>query len=208
MIENLKHIGLLFLVILSLSAETFAQRINFSTWSGSDDIVIMPVDGKSGSLKFNDKEKVIRSNMPAIVIAKNDLQQIAIFEITAPTEFDITIELDHPGYLSNGGDPEKGTIPLVLNMAYTNNGQGNSTNVPPPTSAVDVPVGFNSVTFPVSRRGGGAPLPPTPEYGGFTRPKSKVYVYIYGAIGPIGTVSAGNYTATVNLNVYVAGGQD
>ena len=200
---------LVFLIILmgALSQPVFAQRINFSTWTGSEDIVITPVGAASSSLRFNDKVPVIRANMPEVVINKDD-PQVAIFEIAAPSEFDITIELDHLGFLAKDGDPDKGTIPLTLNMAYTNNGQGNSNQVPNAQSAQDVPVGFNSVTLPVNPRSGGAPLPPTPEYGGYTRPKSKVYVYIYGAIGPIGTVSAGDYTATVNLNVYVAGGQD
>jgi hypothetical protein len=205
--EKLKHIGLLFLVILSLSVETFAQRINFSTWSGSEDIIITPIGATSSSLRFNDKEKVIRANMPKIEIKKDD-PQVAIFQIEAPTEFDITVELDYPTFLAKDGDLNKGTIPFELRMAYTNNGQGSSTQVPNPQSAEDVPLGFNSVTMPVSKRGGGAPLPPSPEYGGYSRPKSRVYLYIYGAVGPIGTVSAGDYTATVNLNVYVAGGQD
>ncbi len=205
--EKIARVVGLLLLISTLSTSAIAQRINFNTWTGSEDIVITPVGATSSSLKFNDKEKVIKANMPKIEIKKDD-PQVAIFEITAPTEFDITVELDHLGFLSKDGDPDKGTIPLILNMSYTNNGQGNSNNVPNPNSAQDVPVGFNSITFPLSRRGGGAPLPPTPEYGGYTRPKSKVYVYIYGAIGPIGAVSAGNYTATVNLNVYVAGGQD
>lgn len=205
--EKIARVVVLLLVIGTFSSDLFAQRINFSTWTGSEDIVITPVGTTSSSLRFNDKQKVIKAKDPAIEIKKDD-PQVAIFEITAPTEFDITVELDHPGYLANGGDPNKGTIPLVLNMSYTNNGQGSSNQVPNPNSAQDVPVGFNSVTLPVNPRSGGAPLPPTPEYGGYTRPKSKVYLYIYGAIGPIGTVSAGDYTATVNLNVYVAGGQD
>ena len=205
--EKIGRVVVLMLLIGTLSMSVSAQRINFSTWSGSDDIVITPVGATSSSLRFNDKVPVIRANMPKIEIKKDD-PQVAIFEITAPSEFDITIELDHLGFLSKDGDPDKGTIPLILNMSYTNNGQGNSNQVPNAQSAQDVPVGFNSVTLPVNPRSGGAPLPPTPEYGGYTRPKSKVYVYIYGAIGPIGTVSAGDYTATVNLNVYVAGGQD
>ena len=205
--EKLKHIGLLFLVILSLSVETFAQRINFSTWSGSEDIIITPIGATSSSLRFNDKEKVIRANMPKIEIKKDD-PQVAIFQIEAPSEFDITVELDYPTFLAKDGDPDKGSIPFELRMAYTNNGQGSSNQIPNAQSAEDVPLGFNSVTMPVSRRGGGAPLPPSPEYGGYSRPKSRVYLYIYGAVGPIGTVSAGDYTATVNLNVYVAGGQD
>ena len=205
--EKIGRVVVLLLLIGTLSTSAIAQRINFSTWSGSDDIVITPVGATSSSLRFNDKVPVIRANMPEVVINKDD-PQVAIFEIAAPSEFDITIELDHLGFLAKDGDPDKGTIPLTLNMAYTNNGQGNSNQVPNAQSAQDVPIGFNSVTLPVNPRSGGAPLPPTPEYGGYTRPKSKVYVYIYGAIGPIGTVSAGDYTATVNLNVYVAGGQD
>ena len=203
-----KMARLVFLLILmgAITQPVFAQRINFNTWSGSDDIVITPVGATSSSLRFNDKEQNIRANMPKIEIKKDD-PQVAIFEITAPTEFDITIELNHPGFLAKGEGNSKETFPLELRMAYINNLPVNTVSAPAVGAALDVPPGINSVTFSVSRRGG-APLPPTPEYGGYTRPKSKVYVYIYGAIGPIGTVSAGDYTATVNLNVYVAGGQD
>jgi hypothetical protein len=205
---KLKLLGLLCSLGLLLCSEAFAQRINFSTWTGSDDIVITPIGATSSSLRFNDKEKVIRSNMSNKIEIKKDDPQVAIFQIEAPTEFDITVELDYPTFLAKDGDPSKGTIPFELRMAYTNNGQGSSTQIPNPQSAEDVPMGFNSITMPVSRRGGGAPLPPTPEYGGYTRPKSKVFLYIYGSIGPTGTISAGDYTAAVNLNVYVAGGQD
>lgn len=207
--EKLKHIGLLFLVILSLSVETFAQRINFSTWTGSEDILITAVGTGMNSLNFNDKQKVLLAGSPAVVIGKTD-PQVAIFEIEAPSEYDITVELDFPFFLYKDGIPTGDQkFPLDLQMAYVNEATLGFEFLTGGSTALEVPPGFNSVTFPVNRRVSGAPMPPTPEYGGYTRPKSKVYVYVYGSVGPIGqNISAGDYLANVTLSVYVAGGQN
>ncbi|OYX10854.1 MAG: hypothetical protein B7Z16_17990 [Algoriphagus sp. 32-45-6] len=185
------------------NGEAMAQRINFSTWTGSEDVIIRSVGSVVSSLRFNEKQQVLLANTPAIVIAKND-PQVAIFEIEAPSEFDITVELQAPAFLAKDGDPSGGTIPFALQMSYSNQGLPNE--IAAIGSALDVPVGFTSVTFPVHVGRRGVPLPPNPELSGASRPKSTVYLYIYGALGPIGQVSAGNYTGEVLINVYVAGG--
>ena len=200
MLRNL--VGILILSVV-VSGEAIAQRINFSTWTGSEDVTIRSVGSVVSSLRFNEKQQVLLANTPAITIAKND-PQVAIFEIEASSEFDITVELQSPTFLAKDGDPAKGTIPFALQMSYSNQGLPN--DISALGSALDVPLGFTSVTFPVHVGRRGVPLPPNPELSGTSRPKSTVYLYVYGTLGPIGQVSAGNYTAEVLINVYVAGG--
>lgn len=206
--KAMKNILSFLIVFLVVSSASFGQRINFSTWTGSDDVTIRPVGANSSSLRFNDKEKVLRAGMPQVAISKTD-PQVAIFEIEAPTEFDITVDLTYPTVLHKDGNTSStDMIPFVVNMSYSNLSPGNSGQIPDPATAQDVPAGFNSVTFPMYGSGT-APLPPSPEFGGSgTRQKSKVFLFIYGAVGPIGTVSAGNYTAEVILNVNVSGGDN
>lgn len=206
--KAMKNILSLLIVFLVVSSASFGQRINFSTWTGSDDVTIRPVGANSSSLRFNDKEKVLRAGLPAVVISKTD-PQVAIFEIEAPTEFDISVDLAYPVFLfKDGNTSSTDMIPFVLNMSYSNQSPGNSGQIPEAATTQDVPAGFNSVTFPMYGSGT-APLPPSPEFGGSApRQKSKAYLFIYGAIGPIGTVSAGNYTAEVTLNVNVSGGDN
>lgn len=195
-------IGLLLLSNLVIS-EAIAQRINFSTWTGSEDVSIRSIGSVISSLRFNEKQQVLLANTPAIAIAKND-PQVAIFEIEAPSEFDITVELQAPNFLAKEGDPENGTIPFALQMSYSNQGLPNE--IAALGSSMDVPLGFTSVTFPVHAGRRGVPLPPNPELYGNARPKSTVYLFVYGTLGPIGQVSAGNYIGEVLINVYVAGG--
>lgn len=205
----LKSLLIFLILFVTTAAASFGQRISFSQWTGSDDVTITPVGTTGNTMRFNDKQKVLTSNMPMVMIKKDD-PQVAIFEIEAPTEFDVTVDLDYPVFLYKDGDAT-GTdmIPFSLFMAYTIQGRGNSGQIPNPANAQDVPFGFNSVTFPMYGEGMAAPLPPSPEFGGSgQRPKSKAYLFIYATFGPIGTVSSGNYTAEVVLNVNVSGGND
>jgi hypothetical protein len=207
--KELKNILSFLFLFMAFASASFGQRINFSTWTGSDDVTIMPVGASGNTMRFNDKEKVLRSNMPVVSISKID-PQVAIFEIEAPTEFDITVDLNYPSVLyKDGNTSSKDIIPFSLNMSYTIQGRGSLGQIPNAATAQDVPLGFNSVTLPMYGEGMAAPLPPSPEFGGsVARPKSKVYLFIYGSIGPIGTVSAGNYTADVILTVNVSGGDN
>lgn len=202
----LKNILSFLILSVAFVSASFGQRINFSTWSGSDDVTIRSIGASMNGLRFNEKQKVLLANSPALTIGKED-PQVAIFEIEAPSELDITVDMDYPGFLALDGNLSKGSIPFTLQMSYSNEGQPNE--IAARNNSQDVPIGFNSVTFSVNGKSTGAPLPPSPEFGGSSaRVKSKVYLFVYGSIGPIGSVSAGNYLAEVNLNVYVAGGDN
>lgn len=207
--EKIARVVVLLVLIGTLNTSVLAQRINFNTWTGSENITVTAVGTGLNSLNFNDKQKVLLAGSPAVVIGKTD-PQVAIFEIEAPSEYDITVELDFPFFLYKDGIPTGDQkFPLALQLAYVNEAPPGFEFLTGGATAQEVPAGFNSVTFPVNRRAAGAPLPPTPEYGGYTRPKSKVYVYVYGSVGPIGqNISAGDYLGNVTLSVYVAGGQD
>lgn len=193
-------------LIFACSGNVMGQRINFSLWSGSEDVVIQQVGVQNNGLRFNDKVSVIKANTPAIQIEKND-PHVAIFEIEAPSDLDITIAMDYVTFLANGGDVSKGTIPLVLNMSYSNQNLSNETAAK--NTSIDLPLGITSVSIPVVDRRSGPPLPPRPEFGGdYVKPKSKVYLFVYGTLGPIGQVNAGEYTGDVTISVYVEGGSN
>jgi hypothetical protein len=183
------------------SGNGYAQRINFSTWTGSDDITITPVLA-SPTLNFNQKEANIRANSPAVTINLTDNQAVA-FRIEAPEGFDLTVEVDAPTVLSlngTGTEPEE-QIPFRVGIAYSNLLAGDEMTAK--NSAVQLPLGFYNVTFPVNRRTSGAPgPPPTPESGSYVRPKSTAWLFLYGELGPIGPVNAGNYLGDITINVY------
>ncbi|WP_222718637.1 hypothetical protein [Algoriphagus sp. AK58] len=198
-----KRIGILLvsLGVLWSSGNGFAQRINFSTWTGSDDIVITPVLA-SPTLNFNQKQANISINSPAVTINLSDNQAVA-FRIEAPDGFDLTVEVDAPTFLSlNGiGTDSEETVPFRIGMAYNNLLAGDEMSAK--AGAVQLPVGFYNVSFPVSRRSAGAPgPPPTPVSGDYVRPKSTAWLFLYGELGPIGQVNAGQYLGDVTINVY------
>ncbi|MFN3997630.1 hypothetical protein [Algoriphagus sp.] len=194
--------SLLVLLVAMLGAESsLAQRINFSTWTGSDDITITSVMANP-NLNFNQKQANISANSSAITINLADAQAVA-FEIKAPIGFDLTVEVDAPTFLSLDGTgtvPEE-QIPFRIGIAYNNMEAGNDAAAK--ASAIQLPIGFYNVTFPVNRRTGGAPgPPPTPISGGETRSKSTAYLFITGELGPIGAVNAGQYLGDITINVY------
>lgn len=186
---------------LLFSGASHAQRINFSTWTGSDDISIIPVLA-SPTLNFNQKQANISANSPAVTINLADNQSVA-FRIEAPEGFDLTVEVDAPTLLSldgTGNDPEE-QIPFRIGIAYNNMEPGDEMTAK--GGAVQLPIGFYNVTFPVNRRAAGAPgPPPTPVSGGDVRPKSTAYLFIFGELGPIGPVNAGQYLGDITINVY------
>lgn len=175
-----------------------AQRISFSTWTGSDDINIMSPQGAFPVLDFSQKKRVLLPNSEAVEIGLTDTQAV-IFEIEAPEGFDLTVEVDAPNQFILSDNPLE-NIPFQLRMAYNN--QSPADEVSGKLNATELPLGFNSISFPVSRNSSGLPAaPPSPEFGGVSRPKTRAYLYFYGNIGPIGNVSAGRYEGEININV-------
>lgn len=183
------------------SGKGYAQRINFSTWTGSDDITITPVMA-SPTLNFNLKQANISANSPAVAINLPDNQAVA-FRIEAPEGFDLTVEVDAPSVLSldgTGTEPEE-QVPFRVGIAYSNHLAGDEMTAK--NGAIQLPLGFYNVTFPVNRRTAGAPgPPPTPESGGTARPKATAWLFIYGELGPIGAVNAGQYSGDITINVF------
>jgi hypothetical protein len=124
-----------------------------------------------------------------------------VFRIDAPLGYDLTVELTSPTHLFKEGDPDKGAIPVSFRMAYNN--QEAQNEIVGKQNVVEIPDGFNNVTFPVNRRlGSTPPVPLTPDFGGYVKPKGAAFLYIYGSFGPVGDVAAGEYTGEVQLNVY------
>lgn len=194
------YLKLFFLVFFFCIAEKgFSQRINFSVWTGSDEITVTSPQGVMPSLAFNQKQNLIIVGGPVVDIQLNDTQTV-VYAIEAPEGFDLTVEVSAPNALSLEDDPSN-TIPFQLKLAYNNQQPANEWLGK--ASAVELPLGFNAITFPVNRRLSGAPLPPpTPESGGYVRPKATAYLYLFGSLGPIGSIPSGNYSAEVNINVF------
>ncbi|OOG78222.1 hypothetical protein [Algoriphagus sp. A40] len=199
---RLKTFSLLGLLIVMLCPEnSFAQRINFSTWTGSDEITITSQIA-SPILNFNQKQAIITSNSPTVSINLLDAQAVA-FQIQAPEGYDLTVEVDAPQVLrldGAGTDPDE-TIPFQIGIAYNNLLAGDEATAK--TGAVQLPAGFFNVTFPVNRRNSGAPgPPPTPVSGDYVRPKATAWLFVYGNLGPVGGVNAGLYSGDITINVF------
>lgn len=178
-----------------------AQSINFSTWTGSDEITITSVQAMP-KLDFNLKQSIITKNSGPVLINLTDLQAVG-FQIEAPEGFDLTVEVDAPQVLRLDGTGSNldETVPFQIGIAYSN--QLSIDEASAKGSAVQLPAGFFNVTFPVDRRTAGAPAPPpTPISGDYVRPKATAWFFIYGTLGPVGPVIAGNYTENITINVY------
>jgi len=200
-ITLLKGLFLLCILLMCGQDPAIAQRISFSTWTGSDDITLRSPQGAMPGLNFNQKKAAIVAGSEAVRIDLSDYQAI-IYEIEAPEHFDLTVEVSSPNMLTLESDPSK-TIPFQLRISYNNMLAPDEQTGK--LSAVELPLGFNSITFPVNRRISGAPgPPPTPQHGGYTRPKAKAYLYLYGVLGPVGAVPPGAYEGNVTINVSFA----
>lgn len=186
------------IILLSMSGHGMAQRITFSTWTGSDEINISSPQGAFPALDFSQKKRVMLPNSEAVQIPLLDGLAV-VFELEAPEGYDLTVEVSAPVVFTLVDNPSE-TIPFQMRMAYNN--QSPTDENSGKLQAQEMPLGFNSITFPVSRRSAGLPAaPPSPEYGGYARPKAKAYIYFYGSVGPIGNIPTGRYEGEININV-------
>ena len=188
-------------VFFGFSKVSFGQRTTISTWSGSDDITIRSVGMGYNSLNFNQYSNKITANSGTIHIRKED-DNTAIFEIEAPSEFQIAVNLNYTPHLIREGEfSTDRSIPMVLHMAYHNQNAVNETVAK--KESIDLPSGITGITIPVNSKFLGT-LSPS-EYGGsIERPKSVVYLFVYGTLGPIRSVSAGDYSSQISIHVNVA----
>ena len=190
---NSTYRNLLWLVLISgLTLEVCGQRISFGTWAGSD-ITIRPV-----SVNTLDFGNLIKGSGNPKEILKQDA---TAFEVIAPEGYDLTVVFDSPVVLTG---PGTSTIPFSLRFAYSN--QGLQTIAEANPSAVEVPTGFTSITFPVLRSATGVPTPPPAPPDGSTTPDSRIkataYLFIYGSAGPAASnADSGEYTGDINIIV-------
>lgn len=193
-------------LILGFSRISFGQQTSISTWSGSDDITIRSVGLGSSSLNFNQQSNKIIANSGTIYIRKED-DNTAIFEIEAPSELQLEINMNYTPYMAKEGDFSNGqSIPMSLNLAYNNQNAPNE--IIAKNESIDLPIGVTSITIPANSKYVDAFMASSSsEYGmNFERPKSLVYLFVYGALGPIRSISAGNYLSEISIHVNVAGG--
>jgi hypothetical protein len=126
------------------------------------------------------------------------------FEVTAPSQYDVTVWMDFPANLVSESDPLS-TLPASFSFAYNNKAfpAKSCGNALTKSMAIEVPDGFSSATFPVSFRSSGQPLPPpTPDHVGYTGPTDSFFILIYGQAGPAANdIVSGLYTGDIVLNI-------
>jgi hypothetical protein len=191
--NKLLHIIMLVAFNLLLSDNSMAQRVSFGTYT-TDDIVLTPLN--SGELNFNLKQTVIVAGQTVTIPLSSDAA--AVLTIVGRADLDVTVTIDAPLTLDLDVDNK---IDLALSFAYSNFGKSNETDAK--TSAVQVPSGFTSVTFPMLKRASGLPPPPPiPGHTGYSAPTATAYLFIYGTLGPVPANAAiGIYRGDINVRV-------
>lgn len=190
----------IFLLIIN-SQVSNGQRINFKPFIQDENIQLTTVENPLG-LNFNLKQPLIVAgdfNPVTVNILDN---ATVVIELDAPLEYDLTVEITNLPRLGLGGIDTGITVPFSLKFAYNNTGE--LSDMARRMSAIEVPDLYNVVTFPMRRRvnGGPPPPPPTPDHSGYTRPRTKSYLYIYGTLGPVpSSVPSGNYSTEIDILV-------
>lgn len=187
--------------IVSWVQSTTAQRINFATHVQDETINLNFASNPLG-LNFNDKQRIIIvGDITPVTINLTDNQAV-VLEVEAPIEYDLTVEFSWTPGLSYLGLDTGTLIPFNLGIGYNNTGE--LSDMDRRATAVEVPSAFKTVTLPVRRRtGGGPPLPPpTPDHEGFVRQRGKVFLYVYGTLGPIpNNIPSGNYLGSIDIYI-------
>ena len=186
--------------LLGFSKTSFGQRVTISTWSGSDDIIVRSVGMGENTLNFNKNLNVITANSGPIQIRKED-ENTAIFAIEAPSEFEIAITMDYYPFLTRDEYSSiENSIPIVFYMSYNNQNAANEIDAK--DESIDLIRGITSITIPVNSKFNSNQLTSDPVYAMQSeKPKSVVYLFIYGTLGPVGSVDAGNYDTQLSINV-------
>lgn len=192
MMHATKHI-ILFVVLCLMGSSVAAQRISFGLYA-TDDIVITPLG--LGELNFNFKKNVILGGETITINLVDDAA--AILTIEGRSDLDITVTVTSSPTIDLDTNNK---IPLAVKFAYSNTGA--STDAIAKSTAVLVPPGFTTATFPIVKRISGLPAPPpTPNYTGYTATKRIAYLFIYGMLGAVpAAAAAGLYTGNINIHV-------
>ena len=140
-----------------------------------------------------------------VSIGRAEGEPYVVYRIQAAEGFDLLIDVNQPNqlWLDGNADSDNG-IPLGIRIAYNNEGAPNETIAN--RSAIDAPVGMNSLIVPVRKNTSLAPGPPPDPLSGEkpSRNKATIFLFIYGSLGPIEDVQPGLYSAEININVSYA----
>ncbi len=195
-VHLLQSWGMLLTLIAFTTCPATAQKINFGAYTTSQGLTLIV---SSGGLNFNAKQ-------PAILIGSGESVPIllqdnecAYVQIVGDATRDITITVPAIPYLTCGADQ----IPFTCQFAYSNQGATDVSTAK--LGAVEIPSGFFTITIPMLQRTSGPPAPPpTPAHGGYTPPSATAYLFLYGTLGPVGSVASGAYSGTINVEVNYA----
>jgi spore coat protein U-like protein len=198
-----KPIHIIILLMLMSSLMASAQRIGFEVRAG-DGITIL---NSPADLNFNRLNNVITANsFETITISLND-EIVSAIGIEAEAGRDITVEVNAPTFLTlkGGRQGEDERINLDIRFAYSNSGTHSETEAR--LAATEVPAGFVHVTFPVQTRlsrQSNSGLSQSRQYAGRSANTQKIWIFVYGSIGPIGKVRMGEYTAEISVTINYA----
>lgn len=188
------HLFPLLMLLASMAGPLTAQKINIQPSITSD---LITATANLQALEF---DFLVAGSENTHTIALTDSKAVAI-TVTSPEKYELTVWAGLPTALEHKHEPNA-TIPVSLRLAYSNNRETSIENAK--INAVEVPVGFTSVTFPVVKRNSGPISPPLmPAYEGYTIPTENCYLFFYGHLGPASgkNVIAGNYSATVYITI-------
>ncbi len=197
--SKIHHIALAGLISL-FSIFSFAQEINFGTYSSSYSLTVTPTNGTT--LNFG---QLISGDVTPLTINIDDFETI-IISITGVRYLDVFVQINAPDYIIKDDEPgcvtDNCRVEYTLQAAYANRGMENS------NQAVIMNVLSNSATalFPIKYRGNAPPgPPPTPVYEGYNPSlfEETAYIYIYGSLAA-GTYDAGTYTSLTPISVMVS----
>lgn len=189
---TVRHIALLLIGSLLLSGHVFAQRISFGLYA-AEGLTLTPLNDES--LNFNTKQPLLLVNQSITINLTDDC--FAALRITGRKDQEITVTVSAPSTL----DLNTSHIPMSIKLAYTTNTVA-ATPEDAKAAAIELPVGFTSVTFPFKTRAIGISAPPTPAHAGRLSEQAIAYLYIYGTLGPVpSNAEVGNYSGVINVHV-------
>jgi hypothetical protein len=174
-----------------------AQQVDFSTYSDYG----LQLFTTNQQLIFGENGQVISGEGTVEIPLSNSSKRTTI-AIEGVKFLDVSVTISAPQFIYlNGNMSSDEKISLNLDAAYANLGQDSYAQAELINLGSD---NSGTVRFRIKGRGQGPPRPPpVPPHKGYTPPKDRAYLYIYGSID-VGNVNAGEYSTTVNVNVSYA----
>lgn len=198
---------LLLAIALLLTLQATAQRISFRSFAANG----ITITGGFFPDVLEFEYLVINSaTVRTIQINGVNDSRVVALAVDMPEGYDLSVWVSANNSLELSGSAESPTptIPFQLRFAYSNPGYATThTDIAAAKSAAtEVPLGFTSATFPVSKRSAGLPPgpPPTPEHEGYTVPMARAFLFFYGTAGPANegiNVMAGMYETEIQINI-------